>query len=345
MQIVLDLYDRLIKGDVIRVKEVERDYGKDRKTVLRYFKDIEGYLKTQLMERPLEVQDIAESIFDKDMFNDSKYDFWLDLRSEEFTEYVEEHGPLFYDKKEDSYELIWPQHMALTPSEYLCICKILLESRSMVREEMEPIIKKLLINSIKTSEQKNVINMIKNELHHYIEPTHGEKFIELMWNLEEAILQHRFIKVLYQAAYRNAAREYTVMPVGLMFSEYYFYLIIYRTKEEDGKTIQDGDYPHCFRIDRIQEAELLDRTFRLPYREKFSEGEFRRRVQFMSPGPLQVFRFKFEGNSVEHILDRFPDAIHEDLGNGQHRFEISVYGDRGMKMWMATQGEQIKLEE
>ena len=64
-----------------------------------------------------------------------------------------------------------------------------------------------------------------------------------------------------------------------MFSEYYFYLIAWFA--DDSK-----DYPAVFRVDRISNVNCSEEKFKIPYSERFEEGEFRKRIQFMYGGKL-----------------------------------------------------------
>lgn len=58
----------------------------------------------------------------------------------------------------------------LTSSEILAVCKILLESRSMVKEEMFPILDKLVQVCTPLDRLNQVKDLISNERFHYVEP-------------------------------------------------------------------------------------------------------------------------------------------------------------------------------
>ena len=74
-------------------------------------------------------------------------------------------------------------------------------------------------------------------------------------------------------------------------------------------------FPTIYRIDRISNYKVLDEQFKIPYGNRFKEGEFRKRIQFMYGGKLQKVRFKYKGTSVEAVLDRLPTAkILEEKG-------------------------------
>lgn len=46
----------------------------------------------------------------------------------------------------------------------------------------------------------------------------------------------------------------------------------------------------------------------MQYKDRFEEGEFRKRVQFMYGGKLERIKFKYTGPSIESVLDRLPTA-------------------------------------
>lgn len=46
------------------------------------------------------------------------------------------------------------------------------------------------------------------------------------------------------------------------------------------------EFPTIFRIDRITHLKTTSRYFNFPYKDKFNDGEFRKRVQLMYSGEL-----------------------------------------------------------
>ena len=128
-----------------------------------------------------------------------------------------------------------------------------------------------------------------------------------------------------------------------MFSEYYFYLTAFL---EDKSYFENPDdlFPTIYRVDRIAAFKVLDEHFRVPYRDRFEEGEFRKRVQFMYGGRLQHIKFRYTGPSIEAVLDRLPTARILDQDNEGWTVEAEVFG-KGIEMWVRSQGEYISLQE
>lgn len=136
----------------------------------------------------------------------------------------------------------------------------------------------------------------------------------------------------------------TVEPVGLMFSEYYFYLMgiitDHSTREAFHK--KNDPYPTIYRLDRIRSIEETGEKFSVPYKDRFKEGEYKNRTQFMFGGEPQKISFNYYGSSVEAVLDKFPMAKVVDEKEGVCSIEAEVFGT-GVKMWLLSQGSKVKV--
>ncbi len=246
-----------------------------------------------------------------------------------------------YDKGVHGYCLQNISPHTLSNSEILAVSKILLESRSMIRDEMLPILDKLIDCCVPEQNRKAVQELIANEKHHYIEPHHGKQILDGLWGIGQAIQNHRVMEVQYERLKEPKLVTRRVMPVGIMFSEYYFYLTAFL---EDKASFQNPNdlFPTVYRIDRIRSFKVLDEHFCVPYKDRFEEGEFRKRVQFMYGGRLEQIKFRYTGPSLEAVLDRLPTA--KVIGRDDEGWLISaeVFG-KGIDMWLKSQGEYIKL--
>lgn len=56
---------------------------------------------------------------------------------------------------------------------------------------------KLITCCVPKVNQKRVKELIQNEEFHYVEPKHGNEFIDLMWDLGQAINESRYIEIDY----------------------------------------------------------------------------------------------------------------------------------------------------
>lgn len=249
---------------------------------------------------------------------------------------------IHYDPKDRRHKLDAPERF-LTCGEMLAVCKILLESRSLPRDEMDDILRKLLSVCVSPEGEKEVKQIIANERLLYIEPHHRKPLTERLWTLGQAIQSQKVIQVSYRVQ-SGEDKQRTLQPVGLMFSEFYFYLTAF-IENIDPKTHFEnaGDlFPTIYRVDRIKKVKVLDRHFSVPYGQRFSEGEFRKRVQFMYGGKLQTVRFLYKGPSVEAVLDRLPTAVIVSEKDGVYEIRAEVFG-KGIDMWFKSQGEYVQI--
>ena len=134
-----------------------------------------------------------------------------------------------------------------------------------------------------------------------------------------------------------------VMPVGIMFSEYYFYLTAFLEDKTDFENPNDL-FPTIYRIDRIRSFKVLDEHFRVPYKSRFEEGEFRKRIQFMYGGKLERIKFRYTGPFLEAVLDRLPTAKVISVDGSGWIVKAEVFG-KGIDMWLRSQGNLISKIE
>ncbi len=129
-----------------------------------------------------------------------------------------------------------------------------------------------------------------------------------------------------------------------MFSEFYFYLTAFIEDEEvqaNFDVINDS-YPTIYRVDRMKTIDILKEHFHIPYRSRFEEGEFRKRIQFMYGGRLQRLKFRYSGENIEAVLDRLPTAKILDEEDGVYTVTAEVFG-KGIDMWIRSQGDKIQV--
>lgn len=291
---LLNIYERLNKGESLYKEQLANDFGVSLKTVQRDIDELRAYL--------------AE------------------------THFSEAETSIKYDKAKNCYSLIRLEREWMTNEEALALCKILLESRAFCKEELSHLIDKL-IAQISPNDRRIAENIIRNEYFYYVPLRHEKKLLNPIWTLSQHITQQEIISFKYQ---RQDGKQSTkiVKPVSIMFSEFYFYLIAFIA--DDSK-----DYPIIFRIDRIKEIKKTGDRFTVDYRNKFKDGEFRKRVQFMYTGELKTVKFEYSG-VLEAILDRLPTAKILREENGVYTISAETYGN-GIYMWLRSQGDLVKI--
>lgn len=302
---VLNIYSRLMNGELINKTEMASLYGVNERSVQRDIDDIRHYLE--------------ETCHQEGYIN-----------------------TVIYDRLKNGYRLKKVKYTKLTNSEILAICKILLDSRAFTKAEMQELIDKLVSCCVPVNNQKIVNGLVRNELFHYIELQHKSIFIDKLWDIGMAIQESKYIEIEYIRTSDENTVSRKLKPVAIMFSEYYFYVTAFI---DDEKVRQNFDviedpYPTIYRIDRIKKLEILDEHFKIPYSDRFEEGEFRKRVQFMYGGKLQRLEFKYKGKSVEAVLDRLPTAKILKEEDGVYIITAEVFG-KGIEMWIRSQGELV----
>lgn len=299
---IIGLYNKVVEGDILVKAEEAARYGVNERSIQRDIDDIRAY----------------------------------------FANDPESNSELIYDRTQKGYVLVQNQKKSLTNSEILTVCKILLESRSLTREEMYPIIDKLLQCCVPYGNYRKVADLIGNEKFHYLEPHHGKKFVDTMWDIGSAVNEHRLMRIRYQKLKEPDKVMRMIQPVGIMFSEYYFYLCAYISASEETPDVPKRPFPTIYRLDRIAEYEILDEHFHIPYADRFEEGEFRKRIQFMFGGELRRIKFLYKGLSVEAVLDRFPTAEIIEHNEKGWLIRAEVYGD-GVDIWLRGQGDLVEI--
>lgn len=249
---------------------------------------------------------------------------------------------IVYDRIEKGYRLEQIYKIKLTNSEVLAVCKILLDSRAFTKAEMTDILGRLIECCVPKSNQKIIADLINNEEYHYVEPRHKTVFIDKLWDVDKAIRECRYIEINYLRTKDKTVVKRKLKPTAIMFSEYYFYLTAFIDDEnirKDFDVVNDSS-PTIYRIDRIEKMRVLEEHFHIPYSNRFEEGEFRKRVQFMYGGTLQKIKFKYSGADIDSVLDHLPTAMILTEEDGVYTVSAEVFG-KGIEMWIRSQGKAI----
>ncbi|MCI5596247.1 MAG: WYL domain-containing protein, partial [Lachnospiraceae bacterium] len=161
---------------------------------------------------------------------------------------------------------------------------------------------------------------------------HGKHLIDTIWELGTAVQQHKIVHLEYQKT-NGEITTADVKPVGIMCSEYYFYLIAYIGDNDE----KHPGYPTIYRIDRFKSYNITEHSFQIPYRDRFQEGEFRKRIPFMYGGKLHKTSFTYNGSDINAVLDRLPTAEAKEQDDGSWLVTVEVYGEKGLELWLKGQ--------
>lgn len=301
-QRVLDIYLRLLNNREVNRKKIALEYQVSERSIHRDISDLRNFL--------ISTNNSAEII---------------------------------YDDKSNSYVLVNEDNQKLNNSEILAVCKILLDSRAFLKDEMITIINKLMRQCIPIENYTKVSKLVENEKFHYMELCHKKSFINNIWEIGEAVQNQLKIEVEYKRMDKKVVKR-VIQPVGIMFSEYYFYLLghIDNIDKEKYFANKDDIFPTIYRFDRIESYKILDEHFPVIYKNRFEEGEFRKRVQFMTGGKLKKITFKYTGTSLEAVLDKIPTAQILEQNDKYSVISAEVFGN-GIDRWILSQGNDIEL--
>lgn len=299
--VLLFIYNSLQEGKVIKKNAIVDKFNINERTFYRYIKDIKDFV-----EKPDGVL-IGEKVI--------------------------------MDREKGGYILKGKHEKNLSEKEILAISKVLLESRGFIETEIEDMINKLLEICI-CEDKENIKCIIGNELVNYVSPQHGKELLNKLWQISTAIKEQKMLDIGYcklgiDGKLQEEVSEKTIYPQGLLFSEYYFYLIAFI----EGKSYE---YPTIYRVDRIKDLVVTDRKYRIDYSKRFQDGEFRKLIQFMQTGELERIRFRFIGGSIEAVLDRLPNAKIVKEKQGEYIVEANMFG-KGIKMWLLSQGDSVEV--
>jgi predicted DNA-binding transcriptional regulator YafY len=197
----LDMYSRLCEGRTIKKKEEARRFGVDERSIQRDIDDIRAFLSDQSAADSCDTREIR------------------------------------YDRTKEGYVMVGNTGSLMTNDEVLAVSKILLESRAFTRQEMSDIIDKLMAGCVSQDNRNMVSDLLSNEKYHYVELKHQSVVKDKLWQLGEKIRDCDLIEITYrkQVSSKEEVKR-VIQPVGLLFSEYYFYLNAFLVeKDENGR--------------------------------------------------------------------------------------------------------------
>lgn len=305
---ILGIYTKLIHGHIVNKAEEAQNYHVNERSIQRDIDDIRRYFENDAINKGI-----------------------INL--------------VIYDRAAKGYRLEQMDQKTLSNSEVLAVCKILLDSRAFTKSDMNKILHKLVACCVPKENQKVVKDLIGNEVFHYVELRHSSCFMDTLWELGQAIRECQYIEINYTRMKDKKTVTRKLKPVAIMFSEYYFYLTAFIDEADEARQnfdVLNDSFPTIYRIDRIQKLQVQKEKFHIPYRSRFEEGEFRKRVQFMYGGKLEKVLFRYKGHDIDAVLDRLPTAQILKEEKGVYTIRAEVFG-KGIEMWLRSQGENVEV--
>ncbi|OON98996.1 MAG: hypothetical protein ATN35_02610 [Epulopiscium sp. Nele67-Bin004] len=238
-----------------------------------------------------------------------------------------------YDSKK-GYSLSGYTKTKFSTEDMIVTLRMLINSRAFSKKYLDQLVE-LIIQSSPVYDQNSMRNIFKNELMYYVPLENiNPNLFETIWQLEKLILKKSKITMNYTKANLETITT-TVIPVSVMFSEYYFYIIAYA---DDDKY----ERPISFRIDRIIDFESADKCKATYLYEQSRICELKNKLQFMQGGEKLTITFKFWGKSLQAILDKFPNS--EVIGYDGDKAIVKAHVlSKSAKMWLLSQAQYLEI--
>lgn len=300
---VLSLYDRLSTGKIIYLKDELNATGMSDRSFKRDITELRNYLA----ERAVDGKGKKEVV---------------------------------YDRNRNCYYMTDEKDTLPDYQKIFAVAKILLGSKGLSQTEMNQVMEYLVSLCNDEDKRKEIKKFLADGKFNYQGPKHGKDLIGMIWHLAQAVEYQNRLKIRYRRLDGQQEVDRVLEPVGVIFSEYYFYLLAYikGVREEKGQQIN----PTIYRIDRIQDMEVLEEHFKVSYSEKFEEQKFRDSIPLMFGGDTCRIKFWYSGPSLEAVLDRIPTAKVVKEETGRWLLSAEVIG-KGAEMWLNSQGEMITI--
>ena len=214
----------------------------------------------------------------------------------------------------------------------LVISKILLENRSLNKDENKSLIDSLLA-LISKEEQKEIYQIIASELLNYAPLSDTQNRIDKIWEWSEIIRKELVLEIRYQSPY-NSEKQHTILPVSLYHDVHYFYVVAYNLTFESYMTLK---------LDRIIDWKVSnEKKPQISYGKKFRDGEVRNKRVDPFMGRELTIRVQFAYDPTI-VTDQFSTArIIEQIPDGAV-IEFISQDTPGLKRWLLSQADALTV--
>ncbi|MGX6978663.1 helix-turn-helix transcriptional regulator [Vagococcus elongatus] len=223
----------------------------------------------------------------------------------------------------------------LSDNELLAIIKVIYASRAFNKKEIYSLTHKILLLA---EDKKRVKHFISNEQLNY----QGVSRIDLLAQINfisDAILDNQKIEFEYTKC--GVTKTLQRVPTAIHFSDLYFFMLSASHNAQD-----NGDLSllNKFRINNIVNPRVISSKNKTPYKERFESGILTNRsahLPFLGHELTMILDFYWD---PVYVLDRFPDSkIIKENEDGSFRIEVQANDGYGVKMWLLSQGDMVKV--
>lgn len=246
---------------------------------------------------------------------------------------LHEQDELIYDRNDKCYYLSRGGQQDFTGMDVMALLKVLLGSRALCHDEMMGMVDAIR-SLLPYEDRKELYHAIEDELKNYIEPLHGKSLLKLQWELNRCIIEKQKIQIIYTKV-NGKQIERDVLPVNIVFAEFYFYLVAFRDEME-------YEYPAFFRLDRIESFRILGKVGENPLYTNFRYSDMRSAVQFMYAGELFNIKLRCKRQALEAVLDRVPKFEILRENEEDILLMVTAFGE-GFIRWVAMQGDKVEI--
>ncbi|GEO57477.1 helix-turn-helix transcriptional regulator [Companilactobacillus bobalius] len=340
----LDLFVLLLDSTKpLTNSEIMIELQKSKKTTDNKKKIKPDSLMQKIRRQEIQLQKVIEE-YD---FLDERFVFLKDIRKvggkEQLTYKINYRGDIESDLNGNLFN-ISPENLP-NQKEILVLTKLLVANRALNNTETVDLSNHLL-NLLANRAKKNVKNTVLEAKlkKSFISEKDGR--IDFIWELENNISNYTEIEFDYiNKEFNNdpiITRE-KIMPVHLLFNNYYFFLRGFNLDKEEYKT---------YRIDWIKDKKVseLGKNTKL-YRSIMEDHEQINQKNILAyEGEQKTITFEYHGY-INYVLDKFPSAIvlHKDLKKDNEfdfpvsEIQISVNYSDGVKMWLLSEAPILKI--
>lgn len=310
---LLKIFLELIDGKVLTKQHLIEEFNKESVTIQRDMALINEVLEERAESHYFHSEDSKKVLLD---------------------EYVEAH--LIQRPKKGQYQLenfSSSLNSDLTEEELLVTLKILLASRALEKGEMIELCGKIA----KFSKQPDQLNrFIANEKLDY----EGIPKVGTLAKIQficDCIIQHKEIEFSYTKYGKTEILRR--VPNAIYFADMYIYMLTAKENAQD-----DADLKHLskFRIHNMKNEKVVSVRNKTNYTERFEGGVLRKQTSLPFLGNPVTLTIDFFWDPV-YVLDRFPDSKIISEKDGVYRIVMEVNDGYGMKMWLLSQGDMVKV--
>ncbi|OON96918.1 MAG: hypothetical protein ATN36_04620 [Epulopiscium sp. Nele67-Bin005] len=249
--------------------------------------------------------------------------------------------------KEDGYYMTGYNKIKFPSSAIFGVMRILIASRAFSKDEIRSLLD-ILIRSTPVYGQYNLTQNVIDELTYYQPLEHVLKtsinkeethtFLDKVWEIEQIIWKKQKLKINYTRA-NGVTVDLTVIPLSIMFSAFYFYVVCYVDNDNFNNGILKTSQ---FRIDRINNFSIDEKCANTEIYSPIYLSNIKNKLQYMQGGENITITFKFWGPSVEAIKDIFPDSKIIGQDGEKYIVEARVL-NKSAKMWILSQAQYLEV--